>query len=209
MLRHVTIAVVILASAGAPSVAWADPITYDFTGTLGQPYDGTTSFSGSFTINNATVSGGYVVGDEAGSSMTLHFGNDVVTYTNNPQDPNSEFGISVMPSSAPSSPEGPPWYEIEVIGQTQTPGIGNFGITSYVYNTPLASVTSLQNLPFPSDSTSAYMSLPNGGGTFGSISSIELVPSPEPSTIVVFGLLAVGLVANRIRHRRWAPSEGR
>lgn len=206
MLRHVTIALVILAAAGTQSVVSANPITYDFTGTLGQPYDGTTSFSGSFTIVDAPVAGGVT---EAGSesSMTLHFGNNVVTYSNNPQDPSTMFAFSVLPATGPSGEQNPPWYEIEVGGQSSRPGIGDFFITSYVPSS-ISTVTNLRNLTFPSNSTS-YLSEPSPAVTNqGLLLSINAVPAPEPKTFVVFGMFGAALIAKRIRQRRGGLETG-
>ena len=75
MLNRLAFTAAMTVLISAPQLVMADPITYDFSGTLSQPADGVTTFSGSLTFNatpaGADVSpgGAYVV--ESGSEVSL------------------------------------------------------------------------------------------------------------------------------------------
>jgi hypothetical protein len=51
MFRTLLFVVAVSLFAGAGTISRADPVTYNFTGTLNQPMNGTNQFSGSFTFN--------------------------------------------------------------------------------------------------------------------------------------------------------------
>ncbi len=89
MFRPLTIALAVMALLGAGSAGWAEPITYDFSGTfIGGPGAVMTGpFSGSFTIDSDPSVGSDGTLIERGSDVTIRIGNYV--FENNPQNPNT------------------------------------------------------------------------------------------------------------------------
>ena len=89
MLNRLAFAAAMTVLISAPQLVVADPITYDFIGTLSQPADGVTTFSGSLTFNaiptGADVSPGGAYVTEAGSevSLSLNLGGQVFDFQNN------------------------------------------------------------------------------------------------------------------------------
>ena len=62
----------------------ASPITYDFGGTLAQPYKGSSLFSGSFSLESSTAGfdGGKLVSGYAGASASLTIGGQTFRFQN-------------------------------------------------------------------------------------------------------------------------------
>src|SRR5262249_46774541 len=109
----------------------ASPITYDFTGTLNTPMNGTSQFSGSFTFNaDPTASDLGILGlnatgtvlaftpgapllpaspiAEYGSnvSLTLNVAGQVMQYTNTPQNPTlARFTAGRVSTTEPMTPQ--------------------------------------------------------------------------------------------------------
>lgn len=202
MLHRLACVALLLAlfSVSSPR-ANASPITYDFTGVLNQPYDGTTSFSGSFTIDPSTaeVDTDYISAGGSGSSMTVRFGDQVLNFVNNPSNPTGRFwfGVNEVPSWL-EEPQGQPEYEIGVGGATQN-GV-HFNITAYVPGW-VSDIPNLESLSFPSNSVNINPPAMGESYTGGWITSISVVPSPEPSTLIVFGALAAVVFFQRRYHK--------
>ncbi len=87
--------------------AQASPITYDFSGTLAQPYKGSSLFSGSFSFESATAAfgGGKLVSGYAGASASLTIGGQTFRFQN--------ISIEVPGSGNAQQPVGVPnvWYQ--------------------------------------------------------------------------------------------------
>ena len=62
----------------------ASPITYDFGGTLAQPYKGSSLFSGSFSLESSTAGfdGAKLVSGYAGASASLSIGGQTYRFQN-------------------------------------------------------------------------------------------------------------------------------
>ena len=62
----------------------ASPITYDFGGTLAQPYKGSSLFSGSFSFESSTAGfgGGKLVSGDVGASASLTIGGQTFQFHN-------------------------------------------------------------------------------------------------------------------------------
>jgi hypothetical protein len=117
MLNRLTLVLALWALL-APGTAGADPITYDFTGTLTEPFNGSKTFSGTLTINGTPPMSPYVPGvEEDGSdvSVSLSAGGQVLNFSNSPQNPliSAMFSASVLPPES-EQPKGTPETEFAV-----------------------------------------------------------------------------------------------
>ena len=208
----------------------ASPITFDFTGTLDQPINGTKDVSGSFTINgDPTVPPGTTLPDGTGSkplnlldesgsdvSITVKVGGLSLKFSNNPSGDFSaaQAGVSYAPSN-----QGPQ-VSLNLFGTGDYGGPG--GVTrefTTSLSIPLADA-SLTNLrafgttpSVPGDSRFSYQQWNVGESnqaavSNGTITSVQLVSTPEPGSIVIFSAIAIAAVmqARRSRHGRRAPS---
>ena len=191
------------------SPALATPITYSFSGTLAQPYDGSTQFSGTLTYDtdlplNPTV--------QPYAGWSYYLGTPSVT-TEPPASLTFTLGGTSSSSLGPAS-------NVEVIvSHTQAddsfnlfqqfspanglPAWANFGLSNNNMTNPA---------PFSSTDLPAGLSLPafsNGGQfTFGMVDSsgsqqvfsgsiTAMAQTPEPASLLVFGVLGFGLWASR------------
>ena len=211
---HMRLALAAAILLAAPRMVAANPITYDFSGTFSQPFDGSTAFSGSATFNatptpqDATWDGaGW---NETGSdvSLTLNAGGQVFNFGNSPQDTFVGARVSV----GPSSPLGTlPSLELSLFGYAGASGIGTsttFEVTMYSYG--IGTVPpNLASLSFPVyTSTVVLQELSEGtisGGVGGALTSFEMVSTPERSTLVIFASLGIAALV----HQRWHGSRGR
>jgi hypothetical protein len=214
MLSRLALVFAVLVLVETPLMVAANPITYDFSGTFSQPFDGSTAFSGSATFNatptpqDATWDGaGW---NETGSdvSLTLNAGGQVFNFGNSPQDTFVGARVSV----GPSSPLGTlPSLALSLFGYAGASGIGTsttFGVTMYSYG--IGTVPpNLASLSFPVyTSTVVLQELSEGtisGGAGGALTSFEMVSTPEPSTLVIFASLGVAALV----HHRCRGSLGR
>jgi len=89
MLNRLSFIIAVSIVLSSQQIVGASPVTYDFTGTLNQPVDGSTTFTGSFTINaNPTVNlvaNPYVAEDGSDVSLSVNLGGHTINYVNTPQ----------------------------------------------------------------------------------------------------------------------------
>ncbi len=197
------------------SPALATPITYSFSGTLDQAYNGSTQFSGTVTYDtdlplnpqiNAYTGWSYYLGTppvstEPPASLTFKLGgtsssslgpvSNVEVIVSHTQD-NDSFNLFQQFSPANGLPV---W--------------ANFGISNnnLIQSAPFASTSLPGSLDLPAFSTGAQLTfgiLPASGPEqvyTGTITA--MVATPEPASLLVFGILGAGLWASR------RPSIGR
>jgi PEP-CTERM motif len=218
--RHFVIGVCLVCCAA--SAANAAPIGYAFSGTLSQPYDGSTQFSGTFYYDTSLLPFQMTTPPPTLGSIEYvgaPFGNGVVALS---------FNLPGNLTTSVLSPNGDLTYPSVVVTHTQSsdsidisqsfdsaPGQG---LTAYV---SLQNNNLVQAAPFSSTNLPTGLSLANfslGGnflleGTigngpnlniFGTITSLTPLsassdaPVPEPSTVLVFLVMGAGL-AVRLR----------
>lgn len=212
MLARLSLALVISIALVAPQAIEASPITYDFTGTLNQPINGSSQFSGSFTIDSSNPNGGGGVITPGGSgtvigengdqvSMTVHLGGQRIDFVNTPQGPNSARfeAIGGVAIEVPLPPMAAPTVVFSVAGRALTSDQIEFTLNFTRPGTApeLADLTSFASSSYPSSVSVTG----NWGGqsqaTEGTLTSIEQVSAPEPTALVVFGAMALGAMALR------------
>jgi hypothetical protein len=214
MPARIRLAVVLSIVLGAPATLQASPITYDFAGTLNQLLNGTTQFSGSFTIDSnpndnggfATPGGaGIVIGENGDEvSLTVHIGGQTIGYINTAQNPDNVDFSAIGGGSILENPPLPAIVGISLAAGT--PGTNN-QIEFYLNFSHPGSAPQLADLvSLASSSYAASVSLTdNSGGQMpefqGSITSIEQVPAPEPSMLAVFGVMALAGMAHRLSRK--------
>jgi hypothetical protein len=210
MLARLSFAIVVLIAHGAQQTVGASPITYDFTGTFGgQAVNGVSQFNGSFTINgDPTVSSSGSV-NESGSdvSVTVNMGGQLFNFVNQ-QNPDvvATFIAGELPTWI-ANPTGLPQDQAFVYGATQSGNpIITFGMSFY---SPAAAdqLANLRNFSFPTGTSSVYVTDTSGTSyqwAEGSITSIDLVSTPEPSTLAVFAVLGIAAMVHRRQRRRQA-----
>jgi hypothetical protein len=200
----------------APMTAGATPITFDFAGTLNAAINGTTQFTGSATINGdptvsnwGTVSGeltNALVSESGGDvSITLNVGGQTVNFANNPQNPYTQATFqawSVLQGIA--NPTGEPMVESLWYGAIQS---GNpqatFAMSFYDFSANgVSTLSNLRNLNLPLSTGSVFFTATPGGQAEGTITSIALVSTPEPSTLAIFAVLGIAAIAHRSRRNR-------
>jgi hypothetical protein len=192
----------------APQLALADPITYDFTGTLSQPADGVKTFSGSLTFNaiptGADVSpgGAYVNETKSEVWLSVTLGGQVFNFPNNSSS--SEVGVFLERLPGPYDESAQPsvlfseWASSDQLGFWMK------------FISPATSIpTNLATLSLPLSTPSVDIVTNNTGQGYvqsqGVITSIELRPVPEPGTLAIFAGLGVAAL---LRRRMWhAPSD--
>lgn len=187
---------------GAQQPVWASPLTYDFTGTFNQPFDGTTTFSGSFTINanptvNAQTSSVFEKGGDV--SLTLNLGGQVVTYVNTPQNPSYVFFNTAAISPADGTASGGAPEDSFGVSAGANGGKLVFGIEFYALG-GIAQLSNLRDLTLPLNTSSVYATEPASSPyqwANGVITSIEPASVPEPSAVVVSAVLAIAAVVCR------------
>jgi hypothetical protein len=208
------------------SPARATPITYAFSGTLKQPYNGSSQFSGTFTYDtdlplNPMVQPypgwSYYAGTPANVSepplsLTFNLGNT----------PSSSFGtMQNIEMIATHTQGGYDGFYIE--GQLLS-NSGSGGQQSVFADIGMVNDNSIQSGPFTSTTPPLSLNLAsfsmgaqlvvtispsNGQGAedVGTITSLVETSAPEPASLLVFGILGVGLWH---RHRRASErSKGR
>ena len=214
------LALIIVASIalGLARSAGASPITYDFTGNFaGLGLNGLSPFSGTLTINGdptvSTISGLPSVSEARGDvSLTLKAGGQTFEYSNqaNPASV-ATFSVGVSPSwtmyPGPSAydPSGLPYDEAMIYGAIQGgKSPSSVGISFYNYDpSAVYQLGNLRNFNLPAGTGSIFMTSAIGtAGGFvgeGTITSMQLVPTPapEPSTLAVFAALGFAAMAHR------------
>jgi hypothetical protein len=192
-----------------PQSLRANPITFAFNGTLLEPVNGSSTFSGFFTVNsNPNPQPGFTSVTEQGMdvSATLNIGGQVINYINTAQNTgfieatvNAEPGIPMLNGSNAST------TEFGLFGGSSN-GPNRFDIT--LYNPGVNDwLTNLASLTLPAiHSDSFFFSDASGDpDDYGSITSLTLVPAPEPATILVYLTILAGL-GLRFGARAWRSS---
>jgi hypothetical protein len=200
------------------SSAQAVPITYAFSGTLSQPYDGSSQFSGTFTYDtdlpvNTNIppypdmtyySGVPADPTEPVLSLTFTLGNT----------PSSSFGyIDSDELSVTHQPSGSDAFDISEqfiansgSGSGPSSVFAGIGMTNnnLVQRAPFTSTSPPSSLNLANFSMGASltveMNFSNGTGQMyaGTITSLEAVTAtPEPASFLVFGILGAGLWVSR------------
>ena len=205
MLNRLAFAAAMTVLISAPQLVVADPITYDFIGTLSQPADGVTTFSGSLTFNaiptGADVSPGGAYVTEAGSevSLSLNLGGQVFDFQNNALYSPATLFLEKLPG--PYDESAQPSVLFSVFTSSSQFGFW-MKFVSPATNIP----TNLATLSLPPSTSSVDIVTNNPGQGYvqsqGVISSIELVPSvPEPGTLAIFAALGVSAMWRTRRSR--------
>ena len=100
MLRRLVLSAAMML-VSSQQIASGNSLTYDFTGTLNKPINGTTTFNGSFSINpHPLVQAGITSITEGGNdvSLTMNIGNWNLIYVNSPA-PDATLSASVVEGS--------------------------------------------------------------------------------------------------------------
>jgi hypothetical protein len=220
-VRHFIVGICLMCCVASAS---ASPVGYAFSGTLSQPYDGSTQFSGSFYYDTSLVSIGVLTPPPTLGSIEYQ------------GEPTRDGGVNVsfnLPGNLGSawlSPNGEYTYPYVVVTHTQSND--SFAVNQTFDGQPgqgLLAVVTLGNnnvtQPGPFSSTSLPSSLNLGdfnlGAQFflygttspsgpyinisGTITSLtgdgDPAAVPEPSSVLVFLVLGTGL-ALRLSKRR-------
>ena len=215
MLHRISLAALGVLVLAVRQPACASPITFDFTGTGG--------VSGSFTINgDPTVPSGEsltgspwkkVLLTEGGTdvSLTVNMGGKILAYSNSPSNPwEVQTFVSVgYPGGSTSD------TSLTILGQAgDLIGNSNQFRLQLLVPTTEASLANLRtfgtpiiNAAQPSASSGWAHSVDpqtmlSGSGT---LTSVQLVSTPEPGSIVVFSTIAIAAVVQARRSRRRGP----
>ncbi|WP_165073164.1 PEP-CTERM sorting domain-containing protein [Paludisphaera rhizosphaerae] len=208
MRSHLALAVTFALLLLAASPAAASPISYSFTGTLNNPFNGSREFRGTVTFNSKPTeyisTGNTWARVSQYADMTLNAGGHTIEMLS--QDPRSAMHnmyVGVSPTWL-SDPTGPRQDEIMFLGSValNLPALGgaNFAIMSY---TPSSSqdLADLRTLNFEPGTSTATLRYDADGQFYngtGTITSFTPIATPEPSTWLV-ALIAGGAAALRLR----------
>jgi hypothetical protein len=219
-IRPLLLAALIL--CGTASRGTASPISYEFSGTLAQPINGSTAFSGTVSYD-PTVSGlsnGNSFSSSVGANATLIVGGqsfDFVDHSFSAQgspssyqfDANSKgqgdnftFVGPVSASVAPSA-TNPPNTDTSAEGASMTLHLGDPSGTTFPSSSPNLPALNLSNFSVRElnatiiwPSTGGMNSTPPSGTTLtGTITSLSPEPqaAPEPSTLALCAMIGIGL----------------
>jgi hypothetical protein len=165
-----------------PSIGRADPISFDFTGTLTQPMNGSNQFSGSFTINADPIA--------ANIGFLGNNGYGILTFTpTEPQsDPSERRGIAEY-SSDVSIRLNVGGNTINYVNKAQNPTLATFSAGSVQLGNHVTSNTSFTDMvALWGNSTTE-----NPGNSFTNNSfTLNFVATPD----TIFSNLAPGHVSN-------------
>jgi len=215
MLNRLSFIIAVSIVLSSQQIVGASPVTYDFTGTLNQPVDGSTTFTGSFTINaNPTVNPGASWVAESGSdvSLTVNLGGRMINYVNTPQFPDSAtfqlawFSASFMQAFliGPPGVAALPELEFSVKGGGANGGNITFAMSFdkpggvEQLSNPQDVILPLNSIYVTVEDTEPYPA--SNQGSAGSITSIEAVSVPEPSALVVSAMLGIAAMVYRRCH---------
>lgn len=192
--------------------AQASPITYDFSGTLAQPYSGSSLFSGSFSFESSTagIGGSTLVSGYAGASASLTIGGQTYQFQNNT--------VGSSSSGQNQSAAGPTpnvWYQFNHSSSTGDSFdlLANNGVTAGSAQSP-ASMMSIHledsngtaltpsGLTLPSLDLNqfsvrqlTFSPSPDTPAMLGTITTLQAVP--EPSVLAFVFLVGLGLVVRQ------------
>jgi hypothetical protein len=216
--------IAVLAWCVAP--AHGSALTYAFSGTLWQPYNGSTQFSGTFTYDtdlppypgsnaypgSAAYSGVPYDPTEPPVSLTFTLGNT----------PSSSFGTVssdevLVDHNLGGSPQGGDLFGItqqynEIGGVTAFAKIG-FGNDDLIQSAPFSSTAPPSSLSLAAFSMGGNLVIEfvsqqdQVPSVFGTITSLTLIsssqtPVPEPSSLLIFAGLAAAICAHRRVNRK-------
>jgi hypothetical protein len=196
----------------APQGVVADPITYDFSGTLNQPADGVNTFTGSLTFNaiptGTDVSPGGAYVNETGSevSLSVRLGGQVFNFQGNA--PNSPVGMFLEKLPGPYNESAQPSVLFSEWASSSQFGFW-MKFVSGTANIP----TDLATLSLPPSTSSVDIVTNNPGEGYvesqGVITSIEPTHVPEPGMLAIFAGLGVAALLRRRTgsDSRRAPSD--
>jgi hypothetical protein len=192
--------------------AQAAPISYSFAGTLSQPVNGTTAFSGTFTFTENPPGLGY--GLSAASQATLKIGGQSYLFSDtsvNPP-PGTQYPVGGVPAVT---------YVLEHLPSGLGDSFDLYASKARVIDPPSASPASMHihladptGTAFPPDSLGipplnlnqfsvrefSFTPSPDAPSTVGTITSLER-GVPEPSTIAFLALAFVGAASRRRSHK--------
>jgi hypothetical protein len=208
VLNHLAFAVAMMFILSAPQLVLADPITYDFTGTLSQPADGVKTFSGSLTLDatptgtDASPGGAYVNETKSDVWLSVTLGAQVFNFPNSSSS--SDVGVFLERLPGPYDESAQPsvlfseWASSDQLG---------FWMKFISHATSIP--TDLATLSLPLSTSSVDIVTNNTAQGYeqsqGVITSIELRPVPEPGTLAIFAGLGVAAL---LRRRAWhAPAD--
>jgi hypothetical protein len=193
--------------------AHASPITYDFSGTLAQPYKGSSLFSGSFSFDSsmAGFGGARLVSGYEGASASLTIGGQTYQFQNVLIDPYGNGHLQYPVGQAPNV-----WYQFD----HNSNGTGdsfdlhaNNGVNTGSVPLPAAAMTIHLADPtgtalLPSDLTLPSLDLdrfsvrqfgfspsPYAPAMVGTITALQAVP--EPSAFAFVLVAGLGLVVRK------------
>jgi hypothetical protein len=209
--------------AFATRPACASPLTYEFSGTLNQPYNGSTQFSGTFTYNTSlppypgiqpSPGWAYYSGvptDPSSSAVSLNFAIGNLSSSSLGNVASDE--VIVTHSTASDA-----FYISEAFHSGGTQNLAaEFGIinNNLLQRGPFNSLSPPSSLNVANFSMGAGFSLvgtmANGqwvniDGTITSLEPINFTAAPEPASFVVFAMLGLGYLGSRrvsaIRRKR-------
>jgi PEP-CTERM motif len=192
--------------------AQASPITYDFSGTLAQPYNGSSLFSGSFSFESSTAGfgGGNLVAGYAGASASLTIGGQTYQFRNNTS---GDTGTGQAASQDVQIPNV--WYQFvhDKSAADSFNLIASNGVKVDSVQSPVAMMSihlndltgtalSPSGLTLPSldlkDFSTRQLTFspsPDAPAILGTITNLQAVP--EPSTLAFVFLVGLGLVMRR------------
>ena len=210
MLARLSFALVISSVLLAPQRIGASPITYDFAGTLSQPIDGATQFSGSFTIDTNPNQVVDTIWDNASAfgedgsevALTIRLGGQTMNYINTPQNPETvtllgETGVNI---AVPPPPQNV-YFGLGTQSQANDRLTFSLQFTRPGSDLELADLARLSSPMFTSSVSVSYDSAGQTQQVQGSITSIEQVSAPEPGMLAIFAVMGFAGLAHR-RFRR-------
>jgi hypothetical protein len=212
VLNRLRFAAAISVLISAPQRVVADPITYDFSGTLNQPAGGVNTFTGSITFNaiptGADVSPGGAYVNETGSevSLSVRLGGQVFSFQGNA--PNSPVGVFLEKLPGPYNESAPPSVLFSEWASSSRFGFW-MKFVSGTANIP----NDLATLSLPPSTSSVDIVTYNSGEGYvqsqGVITSIEPTQVPEPDMLAIFAGLGVAALLRRRTgsDSRRAPSD--
>jgi hypothetical protein len=195
------------------TTAQASPITYDFSGTLVQPYKGSSLFSGSFSFESSTAGfgGATLFSGFEGASASLNIGGQTYQFQNIKLDYNGN-GQSQHPVG--QSPNV--WYQFNHNNNgtgdsfdlhanngitTGTVPLAGAAMTIHLAD-PTGTALLPSNLTLPSLDLNrfsvrqlAFSAAPDAPAMLGTITTLQAVP--EPSALAFVFLVGLGLAAKR------------